>query len=383
MERLFDRGDFMNTSFRVALTMGLWMAFSFPLMPAPTDPLFAQEQDLEEKEFAWLVPQNLLKLIHAPEVHAEIGLEPEDPRLLKTLEALDGPWWTSRNLPVDKQRQAVAELERQLLESLKTWMTSEQFKRLREIEVQSQGTRALLRKGIGKSIGLTNVQRQAMVESFRHTDELERSISQTKDKTAAKEDEWIQARQAEHQKFSELISASQRMEIGKLIGKPFDTSKLKRIYPKAPELIDSGKWVTNNRTSLIEQRGNVVLLHFYAFQCHNCIANFHHYKRWHQTLSNKGVMVIGIQTPETEAEKDVEQVRRAAKERGFEFPVVIDSDRKNWNAWGNTMWPTVYVIDQNGYIRSWWQGELNWQGAKGDEKIESLVDELLAEDLGK
>ncbi|HAC90510.1 MAG TPA: hypothetical protein DCF63_07725 [Planctomycetaceae bacterium] len=65
--------------------------------------------------------------------------------------------------------------------------------------------------------------------------------------------------------------------------------------------------------------------------------------------------------------------------KGFEFPVLIDLKSENWNAWGNTMWPTVYVIDKKGYIRSWWQGELNWQGATGDKSIENLVDELLAE----
>ncbi len=43
------------------------------------------------------------------------------------------------------------------------------------------------------------------------------------------------------------------------------------------------------------------------------------------------------------------------------------------------MWPAVYVIDKQGYIRFWWQGELNWQGAKVDKKIEGIVEELLKE----
>jgi len=41
------------------------------------------------------------------------------------------------------------------------------------------------------------------------------------------------------------------------------------------------------------------------------------------------------------------------------------------------MWPTVYIVDQRGYIRMWWQGELNWQGATGDQQIAELVDRLL------
>ena len=141
----------------------------------------------------------------------------------------------------------------------------------------------------------------------------------------------------------------------------------------------AGEWAGTGRTSLESERGKVVLVHFYAFQCHNCVANFKHYNRWHETLSKKGVTVIGIQTPETSAERDSKLVQKAAKEQGFGFPVLIDLKNSNWDAWGNTMWPTVYVIDKNGYIRSWWQGELNWQGATGDQTIETLVDELLME----
>ena len=43
------------------------------------------------------------------------------------------------------------------------------------------------------------------------------------------------------------------------------------------------------------------------------------------------------------------------------------------------MWPTVYVVDKNGYLRQWWAGELNWKGATGDKTIEQVVEQLLAE----
>ena len=43
------------------------------------------------------------------------------------------------------------------------------------------------------------------------------------------------------------------------------------------------------------------------------------------------------------------------------------------------MWPTVFVVDKNGYLRHWWQGELNWKGATGDKTIEQVVELALAE----
>jgi len=61
------------------------------------------------------------------------------------------------------------------------------------------------------------------------------------------------------------------------------------------------------------------------------------------------------------------------------YPILVDLDKKNWNAWGNSMWPTVYLIDKKGYVRSWWQGELNWKGAGGQKIMANRIAELLAE----
>ena len=325
------------------------------------------------------VPQTLLKLVHTPEVQEELGFKPNDERLLAILRELDSRWWPSRNLAEDKQRVIVEELDGKLLASLKLLLPDDKIRRLHEIELQSQGTRALLRNEIAAEIGIDAQQSQDFLRMSLETDTIARTLSSKKGNDVAAEKQLIAAREAEQRKFLELLTNSQRTTLMKLIGKPFDTMKLKRVLPLAPELIDSGEWAGGSPTTLYEQRGKVVLLHFYAFQCHNCVANFNHYTRWHDKLSSKGVSVIGIQTPETSAERDATQVKKAAIARGFRFPVLIDLKSKNWDAWGNTMWPSVYVIDKNGYIRSWWQGELNWQGATGDKTIEKLIDELLAE----
>ncbi|MAE26582.1 MAG: hypothetical protein CMI64_13025, partial [Pedosphaera sp.] len=63
----------------------------------------------------------------------------------------------------------------------------------------------------------------------------------------------------------------------------------------------------------------------------------------------------------------------------FDFPVLYDLEKENWNVWSNNVWPAVYVIDKRGYIRYWWLGELQWQGARGDKLIERLVSSLLLE----
>jgi peroxiredoxin len=89
--------------------------------------------------------------------------------------------------------------------------------------------------------------------------------------------------------------------------------------------------------------------------------------------------VLGIHTAETAAERDAANVRKAALEAGLTFPILIDQDKLNWDAWGNSMWPSVYLIDKQGYVRYWWYGELNWKGAEGERRLRKRIEELLDE----
>jgi peroxiredoxin len=112
----------------------------------------------------------------------------------------------------------------------------------------------------------------------------------------------------------------------------------------------------------------------------NCQRNYPWYRGWYDKFESRGLTIIGIHTPETEAERDGERLRKRIAEAEFEFPVIIDNDKTNWDAWGNSMWPSVYLIDKQGNVRYWWYGELNWQGAKGQELMGSRIEQLLAED---
>lgn len=75
-------------------------------------------------------------------------------------------------------------------------------------------------------------------------------------------------------------------------------------------------------------------------------------------------------------------MKQKTAEAKFTFPVVTDNDKKNWDAWGNTMWPSVYLIDKKGYVRYWWYGELKWQGQDGEKIMRKHIEELLDEPAG-
>jgi peroxiredoxin len=326
-----------------------------------------------------LVPQTLLGLFHAEEVQAELGLEqPLGTELFGQLQEIDGPWWRARNLPEGERRAVIAQQEGKLRDALSRVLPKDKLDRLWQLELQSQGARMLVRPEVAKFLNLDQAQQRQLSDLFQETERLfvEANRPENRDREASLKQAQA-AKQQEAPAALKLLTTLQQQALPQLLGPRFDTTQLSRIYPLAPELVDAQVWVGDRRVSLSELRGQVVLLHFYAFQCHNCKANFKHYIRWQENLASRGVTVLGIQTPELDDERDPQLVSAAAKENGFQFPVLVDLKNANWDAWGNTMWPTVYVIDREGYIRLWWQGELNWQGATGDRTIEELVEKLL------
>lgn len=287
-------------------------------------------QDEVEKKQVKDVPPVLLQMMRNGSIHDHLGLDPPSRQAVgATLDMIDGPWWRSRLLG-DRERQVeVAKLTETLRTALKANLSAMQMNRVVQLEAQ-----ALL----------------------------------------TEEDQ-------------PRINKMSRQDVQAVYGQPYDFATIRRTFPRAPELVDGssgdapdgGKWLVGQRTTIGGLKGKVVAVHFYAFECINCIRNLPHYKSWHDDLADKGLVVIGIQTPETPRERDLVAVKNATKQSGIEYPVLMDPDAENWKAWGNTMWPTVYLVDKDGYIRAWWQGEMNWEGGSGEKTMRDQITKLLAE----
>jgi len=331
-----------------------------------------------------LVPQFLLGLVHAPEVHQELKLSARQVSDLETtLRQVDAEWFPARILPAETQRAVTRKLESQVWQWFSKSATEAQRQRLWQLECFAQGSRALLRQDLAEKLGLQASQQKKLAALAVATDEARQAIAGITfgdPELKGLQEKAEKATKAERAGLIKIVRPEQLQTLKSLLGDPFDPSKLKRVYALAPEFAPVEHWVNSAPRTMRELRGKVVLVHFYAFQCHNCHANFGIYQRWHKELTEKGVVVIGIQTPETNRERDADAVKAAAKERDLKFPILIDLKSENWKAWGNTMWPCVYVVDKQGYIRLWWPGEMNWKGATGDKTIEQAVDSLLAEE---
>jgi peroxiredoxin len=147
----------------------------------------------------------------------------------------------------------------------------------------------------------------------------------------------------------------------------------------APELKGITEWINSKPMTLKDLRGRVVVLNFYAFGCVNCIRNYPHYKKWHSDFTEKAVTILGVHTPETVAERNVEQLRKKIIDQDLSYPTAVDARAETWNLWGNRWWPSVYLIDKKGVVRYRWDGELNWGNVEGERVMRSKIVALLEE----
>jgi len=145
--------------------------------------------------------------------------------------------------------------------------------------------------------------------------------------------------------------------------------------PKAPAFIGgAGDWLnTGGKARTVG--GHVTLVTFWTTGCINCKRVLPYWSGWYKKYAGD-VDVLAVHTPETPRERSPRVVARFAKERGLTFPILMDSDAKNWNAFGIASWPTTILIDKQGRIRNRWEGELNWQNAGTFREVEREIEAL-------
>lgn len=128
------------------------------------------------------------------------------------------------------------------------------------------------------------------------------------------------------------------------------TSLIENMGP-APEFAGISHWLnTDHPLTLSELRGKVVLVDFWTYSCINCIRTLPYVTKLYDTYKDKGLVVVGVHTPEFPFEKDTGNVSTALTRHGIHYPVAQDNDFGTWNAYSNHYWPAEYLIDQNGSI---------------------------------
>jgi cytochrome c biogenesis protein CcdA/thiol-disulfide isomerase/thioredoxin len=140
-----------------------------------------------------------------------------------------------------------------------------------------------------------------------------------------------------------------------------------------PTFIGATNWLNSAPLTLDALKGKVILIDFWTYTCINCIRTLPYVTSWYEKYKDKGLVVIGVHTPEFEFEKKTENVAIAMKDYKINYPVVQDNDYKIWRSYDNQYWPAEYIIDSKGQIRHTHFGEGQY------DETEKIIQELLKE----
>lgn len=139
-------------------------------------------------------------------------------------------------------------------------------------------------------------------------------------------------------------------------------------------VLSAGAWINSEPTKIEDLRGHVVVVDFWTYGCYNCRNTLPTLKRWDNRYRDQGLTIIGVHTPETDAEKNIDNIRRAVREQNLRYPVVTDTDGDTWRAYNVEAWPTTVILDKQGRIRFTHIGEGLY------DEMETVIKKLLAEE---
>lgn len=145
------------------------------------------------------------------------------------------------------------------------------------------------------------------------------------------------------------------------------------VEGEMPSFGSATKWLNSQPLTTADLRGKVVLIEFWTYTCINWRRQLPYVRAWADKYKDRGLVVIGVHTPEFPFEKNMENVRWATGDMHVDYPIAIDSDYAIWSAFDNEYWPALYFVDGKGRIRHHVFGEGEYQ--QSEVVIQQLLDE--------
>ncbi|WP_298455464.1 NHL domain-containing thioredoxin family protein [uncultured Cellulomonas sp.] len=142
---------------------------------------------------------------------------------------------------------------------------------------------------------------------------------------------------------------------------------------RASELVGRGWLNTGGRTvTLADLRGKVVVLDFWTFCCINCLHVLDELRELEERHRDE-LVIVGVHSPKFVHEADPVALAAAVERYEVHHPVLDDPDLVTWSAYTARAWPTLVVVDPEGYIVAQMAGEGHARN------LEILVEQLVAE----
>ncbi|MFD4557483.1 thioredoxin-like domain-containing protein [Streptomyces sp. NPDC058469] len=152
----------------------------------------------------------------------------------------------------------------------------------------------------------------------------------------------------------------------------------RRARVRAPELTGKGGWLNTGEKqyTLADLRGRIVILDFWTFCCINCLHVLDELRELEEKHRDT-VVIIGVHSPKFVHEAEHQAVVDAIERYGVEHPVLDDPELATWKQYAVRAWPTLVVVDPEGYVVAQHAGEGHAHA------IERLVTELETEHTAK
>jgi thiol-disulfide isomerase/thioredoxin len=122
------------------------------------------------------------------------------------------------------------------------------------------------------------------------------------------------------------------------------------VQNAAPNFAGINNWFNSAPLNMTDLRGKVVLVDFWTYGCVNCVNTLPHVTELYAKYRDRGLVVVGVHTPEFPFERSASNVQAALRRHGITYPVAQDNDSQTWNAYRNQHWPAQYIVDQSGKI---------------------------------
>ncbi len=123
---------------------------------------------------------------------------------------------------------------------------------------------------------------------------------------------------------------------------------------------------------MADLRGKIAILDFWTFCCVNCLHVLDELRPLEEKYADV-LITIGVHSPKFEHEKDPDAVAAAVERYGVAHPVLDDPSMRMWQEYAAKAWPTLTVIDPEGYVVATMAGEGHAEG------LARLIDQLVAE----
>lgn len=129
--------------------------------------------------------------------------------------------------------------------------------------------------------------------------------------------------------------------------------------------LEKASWLNHTPLGKEELSGKIVLLDFFTYCCMNCLNVLSELKALEKEFSDE-LLVIGIHSGKHLHEKEDVSLLDAMKRYKIEHCVINDADLRLWDGYGIKAWPTLVLIDPQGYVAAQYQGEGHLQRLRSD-----------------